>query len=327
METKLVYSVVSKKGGLYLPQALVSIFTARRFNPTAHIALITDAETAKVIDEEFPKMQKYLDEIVIVDVPFALNQKQKSRYLKTSLRQNIKGDFLFIDADTVVTCDLSEIDSTPSDFAAVLDRHSLMSDHPIKKSVMNDLTTVGISDVNEINNRYYNSGVFYVKDCNKAHLLFERWHENWLQYKDVKSIDQPVLALTIKQLNFPVHELDGVWNCQVFDGFLKFLSEAKIIHYYGSNKSNAYKMSEKDILRGILEKGDISGDLLAHLENPKSFFSDKHKIIYGEDLSYFKSNIHDVFVYHKGLYKFFEFVSKCYSRKFWYNLLCCEKKR
>lgn len=325
METKLVYSVVSRKGGLYLPQALASMFTARRFNPIAHIALITDEETADVIDEDFPVVQKYIDEIVIVDIPSALNQKQKSRYLKTSLRQNIRGDFLFIDADTVITCDLSEIDNISGDFAAVLDRHSLMSDHPIKESVMSDLLDVGIIDVKEINNKYYNSGVLYVKDSHRAYKLFERWHENWLQYKDVKSIDQPVLALSIKQLNFSVHELDGVWNCQVFDGFLKFLSEAKIIHYYGSNKSNAYKLSEKEVLRGILENGNIPDDLLTHLENPKSFFSDKHKIIYGEDLSYINSIIHDVFLYRKGLYKFFEFVCKCCSRKFWHDLVCGEK--
>ncbi len=111
MKTKIVYLVVGGENDIYISQTMVAAYTARKYNPDVEILLVVDKTTSDVIDKKIQKIKGVVTEIVVVDCPCDLNNMQKSRYLKTTLRKNIKGDFLFIDSDTVVTCDLSEIDN------------------------------------------------------------------------------------------------------------------------------------------------------------------------------------------------------------------------
>ena len=63
------------------------------------------------------------DEKAVVNVPEHYNKVQTSRYLKTSLRQTVEGDFLFIDSDTIITDSLADADSLTGNVMMVLDYH------------------------------------------------------------------------------------------------------------------------------------------------------------------------------------------------------------
>ena len=84
MKTKIVYTVVSDRQDVYLPQAMVASYTARKTNPTAQIVLVVDQETNVVIDNCLPNIKKYVSEIVVVEVPDEMNKMHRSRYLKTT---------------------------------------------------------------------------------------------------------------------------------------------------------------------------------------------------------------------------------------------------
>ena len=75
------------------------------------ITIVVDKETSDSFIGNRRAINEYVSEIITVDVPVQYNQMQKSRFLKTTLREIVTGDYLFIDTDTVITSDLSEIDS------------------------------------------------------------------------------------------------------------------------------------------------------------------------------------------------------------------------
>lgn len=163
-----------------------------------------------------------------------LNKMQRSRYIKTSMRFHISGDFLFIDGDTIILKPLNEVDQILADFSATPDKHVTIMNHAWNSSIQRSLRKIGGKFLTP-ESYYINSGVMFVKDSNSCRVLFKRWNENWIKSsnKGIHS-DQPSLAKTINELNFSVNILDGAWNCQITENGLKWYKDAKILHYFAS---------------------------------------------------------------------------------------------
>lgn len=315
MKTKLVYAVVSGEKDSYLSQAMVAIYTARRYNPNAEILLAVDQDTNDVLEGHLPNIKKYLNEVIVVTTPSDMSKMHRSRFLKTTLRQNIEGDFLYIDTDTVVCEDLSAIDEVDADIAAVLDRHSIVSEHPLIVGVEKNISTVGLT-IDDLHDKYFNGGVMYVKDTPIAHRLFEAWHSNWKKsLKNSKGIDQPPLALANKQCGYPVKELDGIWNCQLCDNFIQYLSDAKILHYFASNNRSPYKLYDNRIFEEVRNKGDILQWLKDELEKPKTLFVAHSLLLFGNDIKFNRTHIYTMFVFHPNIYKMLEYISNVIVKK------------
>lgn len=315
MKTKIVFSVVSGENDIYLPQAMVAAYTARKNNPTANIVLVVDEDTGKVVNTKLPNIKKYVSEILVVEVPYDFNKMHKSRFLKTTLRQNIVGDYLFIDTDTVITCDLSDIDNQYADVAAVLDRHARFGEHEHIKEILSDIAPLSLN-INDINDKYFNSGVMYVKDTVKARDLYKKWYDIWIESLNLtRGIDQPPLAKANMQCGYPIVELDGTWNCQLSDNFINFLSEAKILHYFASNKQSPYLLYDRCIFEEVMKNGDIPIWLTKVLDEPKSFFKPHHLLVYGEDIDFMRSYVLKFFKFHPLIYKVIELFSKIYLTK------------
>lgn len=310
MKTKIVYSVVSGFDDVYLPQVMVAAYTARKSNPTANIVLVVDQNTDMVINKKLPNIMKYVSEVLVVHVPENLGKMHRSRFLKTTLRQNVKGDFLFVDADTVVTGDLSSIDEFDADIACVLDRHSVVSEHEHSIDIQSHIEPLSLN-ISDLKDKYFNSGVMYVKDTAKAHQLFEKWHEYWEDsLKTASGIDQPALAKANMQCSYPIIELDGIWNCQLSDNFINYFSDAKILHYFASNKRSPYLLYDYKIFKEVMEVGDIPQWLICVLEKPKKNFKQHHVLVYGGDIGFMKSNLCAFCRYHPLVYKVLEVFSK-----------------
>lgn len=310
MKTKIVYTVVGGDCDIYLPQTMVAAYTARKYNPAANIIVVTDYATSSVINAKLPAIKDYINDVVVVDVPTELNNMQRSRYLKTTLRQHIKGDFLYIDTDTVVTRELSEVDNLNVEIGAVLDRHTQIGEHTFYKKIENDISIVGLS-ISNLRNCYYNGGVIYVKDTPLTHKLYDLWHKYWNESrKQGKSIDQPALAKANIDCNYPIQELSGIWNCQLSDNFVNYLANAKILHYFASGNSSPFLLYDNDIFKSILEKEQIPDALILSLEKSKEFFVKNHLIVYGEDMWFYRTYLHTIFKYHKKAFRIFEYFAR-----------------
>lgn len=271
MRTKIVYVLTSTEQDLFLEQTLLSVYSLRLYNADADILLVVDDNTDKTLVGQRRDILKYVSQKIVVNIPSIYNQKQRSRFLKTSLRDIVQGDFLFIDSDTIIAASLADIDNIDVIIGAVPDLHegkipvNKLYKHYIKK--MNWKISVGT---------YFNSGVLFCKDTFDAYTFYHNWHENWLEsVKKGFFIDQPALAKADMMSNGIIKKLSGEWNCQseTFES-ISFMYKAKIIHYFGGAIAKSYyNFLDNDIFRKIKDKGTLFSDAKFLVQNAKIMLS------------------------------------------------------
>ena len=160
LKTKFVYSFISGKDDYYLEQLIFSILSLRRYNPTAYVEVLTDDETKRSLTEWRSILYELIDCLNIVDIPRHLDKMKRSRYIKTKLRLLTKGDYLFLDTDTVICGKLSSIEDYTEHIMMVADCNDSLY---LKDSqIINRCEIIGFKDM--AGRPYYNSGVMRVKD-------------------------------------------------------------------------------------------------------------------------------------------------------------------
>lgn len=235
MKTKILYVLISSEEDYYFEQVLISVMSLKYHNPNAYVVLLVDIATNQRLSIMYKDRLELFDEIKPVQIDKNLSKMEKSRILKTSARKYIDGDFLFIDTDTVILGNISDIDNLRYDMAAVLDAHTYLNDNPYKGLITRHANKISNKAIYE-QEKYYNSGVIYVKDNERTRKFYQIWNENW-QKGQAKGVfmDQPSFAKTQNVLPI-VKEIDGIWNCQLRHGLLYF-NTCKILHYLCTNKS------------------------------------------------------------------------------------------
>lgn len=228
------------------------------------------------------------------------------------MREFIKGDFLYIDSDTIVCDELKDIENTPSDLCAVLDQHTSRSHNTHAIIFQKHLETISKAKEYLTYENYFNGGVLWVRDVESNHKFFDDWHNNWLysRSKGMK-IDMPALALANYQNKFAIQEIDGSWNCQVWFG-ANHLAKAKIIHYFTSNTGftegyNQYSVTLPQKLKEGHKLTEADWDII---QNAKSAFPSPNAIITGADYEIYRSSLCGVL---RALYrrkKIFDFMEK-----------------
>lgn len=238
MNTKIVYVIISSTDDVYFEQVWASAWSLKHFNPTAKITLLTDEDTWKTIHSECrSEALNLIDEISVVEFDKEYSNKEKSRWIKTNMRNLIDGDFLFVDADTIVTDDLSEIDQLTCSIGAVLDNNCHareISDYFIFRTMYPDRLK-SVFNVNYTpETDVFNSGVMYVKDDEKAHTFFDAWHKNWKEsLSKGYVVDQLPMVKICMDLGNPIEEISGIYNCQIRSS-IQYLNRAKIIHTFAT---------------------------------------------------------------------------------------------
>ena len=96
------YVLVDREKLEYYHEMIISICSLRRRNFRGDVYVLLDQETKDILEAR--KMEEYSQfdiKFCVVDVSASLPQKMRSRYIKTSMRKCINGDFLFEDTDTI----------------------------------------------------------------------------------------------------------------------------------------------------------------------------------------------------------------------------------
>lgn len=316
MKTKLIYSVVSSIDNYYLEQAFISIYSLKIHNPNAKVALVIDEGTLFVYNQNKTEIKNLIDELIVVKVDQSLSNLQKSRFLKTNLRNYINGDFLFIDSDTIICDKLDEIDTFDFDMGAVKDRHQEIKNNLSKKYIYPTTDYFGIEFSSE-DQLYLNSGVIYVKDNNNTKIFYDEWHRQWRKGLSNKiSIDQPSFKKASLLHPNVIRELDGEWNCQILDGGLSYLSKAKIIHYYASGKETGdypYLLKNDRLYEKVRKEG-ITKDIHTLIIHAKSAFNHKTQIISGDSYEFINSSIYR---FTKRIHKKMPFIDKIIEKSYY----------
>ncbi len=277
---KYVYILVSDDGDYYYEQALMSIASLKVKTPDAFISLLIDDITEKTLIDKRRNILEFINELKVIKIESQFNKKARSRWLKTSMRQHIKGDFLYIDCDTIIAENLSELAEMNIKLGGVLDSHCYLDTYfdnaPYMKTNMQALDE-RLGFVSIFKSRFYcNGGILFCSDSPIVYDFFSEWHRLWLFcFSQGVITDQQSLNQTNYSLGGIITELNGIWNCQILcDGSVAYLHNAKIIHYYAvQKKQKPYLLANETVFQQIKLAGKITTDIKSKLDNPKNLFS------------------------------------------------------
>lgn len=232
MKTKIVYILVSRPSDYYYEMLRLSLYSLRKHRPDVIVELVLGSDTHQRLLTEEPSILDVVKPLV-VDIPQEYDVMQRSRYLKTRLRSLIDEDFLYLDCDTLVCDTFDEIDDFNADIAMVANGNGKLC----SKDYFNSIPCEKAGFRKLKGQPYFNGGVFYAKDTPLAHQFFDKWHKLWMQsLNNGVPQDQPALCQVNMELEHPIHELSGFWNCQIsYADAFPFISKAKIMHYYTDN--------------------------------------------------------------------------------------------
>lgn len=273
---QVVYVLVCNEKNYFYEQFLIS-FTSLKFQmKNVDIKVLTDQDTYNYLMNEHPEIRNQINCLIPYNMSKQYNMAARSRILKMKMRKLIQGDFLYIDCDTLICESLEEICEIPYS-SAVLDNHSTVDDHLQNfKSVIKRANQFSFSV--GFKNCHYNSGVLWCKDNIETRRFFDNWYCLWKEtYQKGVIADQLSFNEINNRMNGVFKEMDGRWNCQIRFG-IPFLAEAKIIHYFASNKSKvverkfSYYFTDENIYKDIREKQFISEHIQELIEKPKNAF-------------------------------------------------------
>ena len=229
---KYLYILVDSESGFYTKQTYVSMRSLKHVSPNAQISLLVDDETdINNKSSFFAQLKQIANEYKSIPLDKSIPPVAKSRFLKTTMRQNIEGDFLYIDSDTIWANPIQETDFS-FDIMGVLDQHVTFSKKKSKETFIKLFTETNCFPETDY---FINGGVLFSRDSDFSKSFFEQWHEKWIQTsKSGIFVDQPSLNYVIsKKINNKHLLLPGEYNCQISNSW-DFFFKAKIIHYFSS---------------------------------------------------------------------------------------------
>lgn len=313
MKTKIVYVLVSSENDYFYEQTMISVTSLRLHNLGSKVTLVVDDRTDATLVGKRSELLTYIDERIVIPMDDILPNKERSRRLKTSLRELIKGDYLYIDSDTVICDSLEEIDNFEFPIGMVWD-----GNQPFDKTrsyvVVQRASKFG-HDVSEETD-YYNGGVMYVKDCPESHSFCRVWHEEYLKSESVGVVyDQPALMATNMIHEHLIHTISGVYNCQLFMGGVAEFAYAKILHVFNAfGYVNCFRFSSTAFMQKVKVLGHVPFEEVKNLRHPKHFMEGDIVLLHDEDVAFYRSALYHVFCQSKTMFKFLECIGKVYLR-------------
>jgi hypothetical protein len=256
-------------------------------NPDSSVVVLVDEFTNKNLIHSNLEYKKYSPEIKVVDVPDRLTQKEYSRWIKTSMRQHIVGDFLYLDCDTIIADNLEYNFPDSVIIGAIRDCHMPLKNHHYYRQFRDENLRLGFRSILETD-AYFNGGVIFCRNAPESYAFFERWHSLWKEtLSKGNSQDMPSFNRANHELCNIISEIGGEWNCQIGNNGLLFLYRAKIIHYFATSlffMESPFIFASEDVLASIKETGKISNELYENLKNPKTAFELNSRIISDMDV-------------------------------------------
>ena len=275
MKTQIVYVLVSSEKDVFLEELWVSVWSLRRYEPDVTVNVIVDEPTAVRVKANV-ELMALITNVVVADVPEKYTPKERSREIKTRIRDLIKGDFFYVDTDTVICKPLGDIDNCEYDVAGIPDSNVLLKDNPFAGGMISSVKEIFGSDVS--NCEYFiNGGVIYAKDNQVAHELFRCWNKNWTYscFEKGNSQDQPALWQSDHEMGNVIKLLPDVYNSQVAMS-LQYFADAAIVHFLHMNfipdQSYSPYFSLK-IYKDIKMAGRLTSDIKELIINCKSSFA------------------------------------------------------
>ncbi len=235
---KIVYVLTSNSRDIYADMNLVSLWSLQYSNPDCNVVIAMDSMTMKCLSESNHLILKENCEFVVVDVDNEINVF-RNRYIKTQIRNYISGNFLYLDADTLIRDDLKPIFQTQTPIAGVPNHNGTGSPSEIP---YNELKIINEMNWGNHVSFYLNGGVLFFADQQGVYKFCDIWHQRWLEssHKTSKYNDQPALNQALHKSGINYSLLPHRFNSQVHARPCKAFNAA-IWHFYLSEPHNSPK--------------------------------------------------------------------------------------
>lgn len=275
MKTQIVYVMVSSEKDVFLEELWASAWSLRQYEPDVKVTVVADKATAERIEAN-KGIRSLVSEVLVPGIPEHYTPKEKSRELKTRLREFITGDFFYIDTDTIICKTLEGVDECQYDVAGIPDSNVSLKDNPFAGWMINSVKQIFGTDVSYCDN-LINGGVLYVKDTPVAHELFKKWNKNWTLscFEKGNSQDQPALWQSNHEMGNIIGILPDIYNSQVAMS-LQYFADAAIVHFLHMNFIPDQSYSPylcQQIYRDIKAAGQLTSDIQNQILHCKSSFA------------------------------------------------------
>lgn len=274
----IAYILISTPNDTFYEQTAISVMTLKNVMPNANVYILVDEDTKATFTGKRTLLEKYNVNIVTVGVPKEFNNRDRSRFIKTSMNRYLPKDFIYIDIDTII-CDSLETIPTNYDVGMVLNRHMKTSESPVKEFFEKNAKDLGWH--HSFDDKHFNGGFMSVRGSEKSDALFKLWHELW-QESRLKTngtvFDQTSLNEANYRLNGAITEIDGIWNCQINRNCrcMPYIHDAKVLHLFTNPKMHIHDMAKNEIIKSVLEPEHPELDKI--LANPKAAFNDVYDL-------------------------------------------------
>jgi hypothetical protein len=228
-ERQYVY-VLSEAEGSLVWLALSSAMTVRRCDPSSRLILITDEGTAASLPGVTAALlADVFDRRIDVPCPHPPGAVA-SRYLKTSIRQLVDGDLVFLDVDTLMFRAPLALFAGDHDVGACHDRNweQWRPHRPEWVKPHYDMMGWSFSD-----RGYFNTGVLFLRDRAVVRRLGVEWHDRWASFLRTTGHhqDQPAFNSLIGDPSLQFRAFPLRYNAMV-DAVPFFCWRALVVHYF-----------------------------------------------------------------------------------------------
>jgi hypothetical protein len=252
----VVYVIVCTGWDRHAQMAWLSLQSLRRQEPQCRVTVVTDDSSASALREAGLRLADAVDDVVVAPAP-QQEARLRAFHLKTTFRQHVGGDVLYLDGDTLVIRDLGDVTRTEGDVAAALDFNHDGEWFPPQLETA--YRRVGFDYPLPY---YFNSGVLFIRDTPAARALSAEWNRRWkLLVAEGLPGDQEALVSAIYASNIVWSRLPKAYNAIVVKRNYRF-REARVLHFFGSEAE---------------QRGTIMAHLLAHLQQTGRFDEDAYR--------------------------------------------------
>jgi len=235
---------------------LASAHVLRRVDPATTLGLALDERSAAAADRDGIRFSEIFEHVRLDNcsehTPLA-----RHRSIKLRLRLETKGDFCYVDSDTLA---VRALDCWPKDVPDVGMVFDCIPGAPNRKGPSEYaramFTKIGWPYPGD---RYFNSGVSLWRDTASAHRFAEAWYRNWQTSTEAGVMqDQPALAQTDKELRSMVSVLPHMFNAQV-NAWPGYARDAVFWHFFYTQKERGEIITIFDqLLQDVAHDRDLS---------------------------------------------------------------------
>lgn len=238
--------------GEHAEMLCVSANTLRRWHRDAEVVVLCDEETNTKLGMSRERITSCASRIKVVGSVQG-EARERSRAIKTTMRRYLDGPFVFLDLDTIVLGELSELQEA---------RHELSIAYDYETGVVDerDRELYERLDSAAFPVRAFNSGVMGVEDTPNVREFFEEWHRRWLRCRALGRIDdQPSLNSTIAAQSIGIDVLEPRYNAMILYFPHRFRS-CRVAHFLASTKM--WRTLMTDLLESFRATGNIDWDAI-----------------------------------------------------------------